>query len=98
MVFDSVSSNIDEVLSINPSPNVFIFGDFHVPHKVWLTYSDETDRPGELFFYLKGIPDCDSPALLDYFFLLVLVFVLQWLSLHLEILIMLLSHFPLTFR
>ena len=32
------------------------------------------------------------------FFLLMLVFVLQWLSLHWEILIMLLSHFPLTFR
>ena len=29
-VFDSVSSNIDEVLSINPSANVFVFGDFNV--------------------------------------------------------------------
>ena len=26
--FYSVSSNIDEVLSINPSANVFVFGDF----------------------------------------------------------------------
>ena len=26
-VFDSISSNVDEVLSINPSPNVFVFGD-----------------------------------------------------------------------
>ena len=45
------------------------------------------------------IPDCDSlnPALLD-LFLLMLVFVLQWLSLHWEILIMLLSQFPLTFQ
>ena len=33
-----------------------------------------------------------------YFFLLTLVFVLQWLSLHWEILIMLLSQFPLTFH
>ena len=32
-----------------------------------------------------------------YFFPLTLVFVLQWLSLHLEIQIMLLSQFPLTF-
>ena len=32
-----------------------------------------------------------------YFFLLILVFVLQWPSLHLEILIMLLSQCPLTF-
>ena len=27
MVNDSVSSNIDEVLSINPSNNMFVFGD-----------------------------------------------------------------------
>ena len=27
-VFDSVSSNIDEVISINASANVFVFGDF----------------------------------------------------------------------
>ena len=27
--FDSTSSNIDEVLSINPSANVFVFGDFN---------------------------------------------------------------------
>ena len=28
-VFDSISSNIDEVLSVNPSANVFVFGDFN---------------------------------------------------------------------
>ena len=49
-VFDSVSSNIDEVLSINPSANVFVFGDINVHHKDWLTYSSATDRPGELWF------------------------------------------------
>ena len=27
-VFDSISSSIDDVLSINPSANVFVFGDF----------------------------------------------------------------------
>ena len=45
------------------------------------------------------IPNCDScnPILLDIFFLPTLVRVLQWLSLQLEILIMLLSQFPLTF-
>ena len=47
-VFDSISSNIDEVLSINPSANVLVFGDFNVQHKDWLTYSDESDRSGEL--------------------------------------------------
>ena len=33
MVFDSVSSNIDEALLINPSANVFVLGDFNVHHK-----------------------------------------------------------------
>ena len=46
-VFDSISSNIDEVLSINPSANVFVFGDFNIHRKDWLTYSGDTDRPGE---------------------------------------------------
>ena len=82
-VFDSISSNIDEVFSINPSANVFVFGDFNVHHKDWLTYSGGTDRPGELCYnfsisndltqivnFPTRIPDCDSysPALLDLFF------------------------------
>ena len=81
-IFDSVSSNIDEVLSINPSANVFVFGDFNIHHKDWLTYSGGTDRPGELCYnfsisndltqivnFPTWIPDCDSnsPALLDLF-------------------------------
>ena len=48
MAFDSIPSNIDEVLSINPSTNVFIFGDFNVHHKDWLTYSGGNGRSGEL--------------------------------------------------
>ena len=47
-VFDSISLDIDEFLSINPSAYVFVFGDFNIHHKDWLTYSDGTDRPGEL--------------------------------------------------
>ena len=50
MVFDSISSNIDEALSINPSANVLVFGDFNIHHKDWLTYSGGTDRPGELCY------------------------------------------------
>ena len=42
-VFDSITSSIDEVLSINPSANVFVFGDFNVHHKDWLTYSGGTN-------------------------------------------------------
>ena len=46
--FNAISSNTDEVLSINPSANVFVFGDFNVHHKDWITYSGGTDRSGEL--------------------------------------------------
>ena len=105
MIFHSISSDIDEVLSINPSANVFVFGDFNIHHKDWLNYSCGTDRFGELCYNFSisnsitqmvncptRIPDC------DYLFLLTLVFVLQWLSLHWEILIMLLSQFPFTFH
>ena len=49
-VFDSISSNIDEVLSINPSANVFVFGDFNINLKDWLTCSGGTDRSGELCY------------------------------------------------
>ena len=104
MVFDSISSNIDEVLLINPCANVFVFGDFNVHHKDWLTYSGGNDRSAELCYNQivnvpARIPDSDShsPALLD-LFLLTLVFVLRRLSLHWEILIMLLSQFPWTFH
>ena len=46
------------------------------------------------------IPDCDShsPALLDLFLSSGASIVLQWLSLHWEILIMLLSQFQLAFN
>ena len=32
-VFNSISSNIDQVFSMNPSANAFVFGDFNVHHK-----------------------------------------------------------------
>ena len=73
--FDSILSNIDEVLSINPSANVFFFGDFNFHHKDWITYSGRTDRPDELCYdfsisnvltqmvnVLTRIPDCDSQS------------------------------------
>ena len=53
-VFDVSSSNINAVLSANPSANVFVFKDFNVHHKDWLTFSGGTDRPGELCYNLKS--------------------------------------------
>ena len=85
-----------------------MFGYFNVHHKECLTYSAGTDRPGELCYisndltqmvnFPTWIPDCESRnlALLDLFLLTLLLF-LQWLSLHWEILIMLLPQFPMTF-
>ena len=78
-VFDSISSNTDEVLSINSSANVFVFDDFHVHHKDWLTYSGGTDRLVNsviiflshmtllrwLTILLGSLTDSHSPALLD---------------------------------
>ena len=49
LFFYSISSNIHEALSINPSANVFLFRDFNVHHKGWLSYSGGTDRPGEIW-------------------------------------------------
>ena len=81
-VFDSILSNIDETLSINPSTNVFVFGNFNVNHKDWLIYSGRTDRPGELCYTYSisndltqtvNFPtrtpeyDCHSPVLLNLF-------------------------------
>ena len=49
MVFDAILSNIDEVLSISPSANVFVFEDFNFHWKNYLTtvYSGGANRPGE---------------------------------------------------
>ena len=108
VVFYSISSNIDEVLSINPYANAFVFGDFSIYHKDWLTYSGGTDRPGELCYNFSisndltqmvnsptQIPDCDShsPALFN-------LFISSDASIcsTMKILIMLLSQFPLTFH
>ena len=81
-VFDSISSNNDEVLSINPSANVFVFRGFNAHHTDWLTNSGGTGRTGELCYnfsiandltQLVSIPTCipycdsHSPALLDLF-------------------------------
>ena len=109
---------MDDVLSTNPSANVFAFGDFNVHHKYWLIYSNRTDRSGEFCHNFSisndltqmvnvptSISDYDSHNPMRFFtvfwisyFLVTLVFVLRWFSLHWEILIKLLSQFPLTFQ
>ena len=75
-VFDSILSNIDEILSINSSANVFVFGDLNVHNKCWLTYAGGTDRPSKLCYnfsisndltqmvnFATRISECDSHSL-----------------------------------
>ena len=45
--FDAISINMQEILSVNPSANVVVFGDFNVHHKHWMTYSGRTDWPSK---------------------------------------------------
>ena len=70
--FYIISWNIEEVPSINPSANVFVFGDFKVHHRDCLTYFVGIGRLCELWNDLTHIvnfptqiPDYDShsPAL-----------------------------------
>ena len=83
-VFDSISSNIDEVFSINSSANMLLPVDFNIHHKDWLIYSGGTDTSGELCYnfsisndliqmvnFPTRIHDCDSQSCffgLIYFF------------------------------
>ena len=70
LVFYSISSIIDEVVSINPSANVLVFGDINVHHKDWVTYSGGiSNNLTQIVNFPTRIPDCDShsPALLDLF-------------------------------
>ena len=62
-------------------------------------FLSKTTLPRWLTFLLESLTAILTVLLFwIYFFLLMIVFVLQWLSLHWEILTMLLSHFLLTFH
>ena len=110
-VFDSVPSNIDEVLSINLSANMF--GKFNVHHKDWFTYSGGTDRSGDFCFNFKisndltqmlnfptQIQNCDSHSstVLNLFLSSDASICSTLVFLHWKILIMLVSQFPLAFH
>ena len=48
--FYSISSNVGEIILIDPFANEFVFGTFNVHHKDWLIYSGGTHRRGELCY------------------------------------------------
>ena len=69
-VFSSISSNIDEVFSINPSANVFVFGDYGTNRSGELCYNFSVSNDlNQMVNFPTCIPGCDShsPALLDLF-------------------------------
>ena len=89
---------------------MFFSGDFNAHHKNWLTYFSGTDGPGELFYnflsqmtvlkwltFLLGSVTVILSVLLSWIISSDASIVLQWLSLHWEILITLLSQFLVTF-
>ena len=96
--------NIDEVLSINPRASVFVFRDFKVHHKDWpgvlcIIFPSQMTSLRWLTFLLRSLTVTLTLLLFRiYLFLLMLEFAVQWLSLHWEILIILLTQFPLTFQ
>ena len=111
MVFGFISSNIDEVLSIKQCANVFVFGDFNIHRKDWLTYSGGTNRSGELCYNFSNnltqivnfptlISHCDSysPVLLDFFHSSGITICYTVAFPPLKILIMLFCQLPLTFQ
>ena len=90
---------------------MFVFGDFNVHHKDWLTYSGGMiDLVNSVIIFqmilLRWLTFLFGSLTVTltilsfwiYFFLLTQVFVLQWLFLFQWEIRMLLSQFPLTFR
>ena len=109
MVFDSISSNIDEHLLINLSANIFFFGDFNVIIRTELPVLVELiDLVNSVIIFLSQMTLLKwLTFLLGFQTAMVLLFSILTsyasicstiLSLHGEILIMLLSQFPLTFH
>ena len=82
MVLDSISSNIDEVLSINPSGNVFVFQDLMSIIRTGLAILVElidlvnsviiSNKLSQMTNFPTWIPDCDfhRPAPLNSFLLM----------------------------
>ena len=86
-VFYSTLSNIDEVLSINPSANVFVFGNFNVHNKDWLTYSGGTDLVNPVTISLSQITLIRWLTFLLRFQTVILIVLLFWINFFLLMLV-----------
>ena len=86
--FFCIWTEYGEILSIRRSISPYSVRMWENPGKILTRITPNTDS----FYAVIVLPFSTC------FFLLTLVFVAQWLSLHSEILIMLLSQFPLTFH
>ena len=54
-LFDAISFTINNILSVNLSANVFVFKDFNIYNKDWLTNSCRTDRPGDCYNFVYNL-------------------------------------------
>ena len=81
-VLDNISNSIDRAITLHPSANIFVCGDFNVHHKDWLPNHTKTDESGrqahsfaishdfsQLVDFITRIPDNDKhkPSTLDLF-------------------------------
>ena len=99
-VLDADSSNIDKILSLNISATVFVHKVFIDYHREFLTYSDGSDTPFFVFLFQTNLLKLLTLQLrtlililtvmlfwID-FYLLTLVYGLQWPSIHWKNLVM----------
>ena len=89
-VFHFISSNKDEVLSINPSANIYVFGDFIIrtglPIQVELIYMvnsvifflSQTTLPRWLTFLLESQTVILTVLLFWIYFFLLMLVIVQW--------------------
>ena len=43
---DNISNSIDQAITLHPSANIYVCGDFNVHHKDWLPNHNLTDQAG----------------------------------------------------
>ena len=64
LLFYSISTNINKFLSIKPYANVFVFGDFNIHHRDWLSY-ELINLVNSVIIFLKWSYSDDWPSYSD---------------------------------
>ena len=80
IVFDTISSNTEKILSINLFANLFVFGGLNIHIKDWLTYSCKIDRPIKLYsFFLSQTTLLKWFTFLLQFLIVIVTVLLCWI-------------------